>query len=103
MPTDGWICHDCCPPCYARGRRHVLLEGGPTLAGAFFDADLVDEVVVYLAPLLIGAGRSAVDSAAVSTLTQARPLELREMGSLGPDLRLRYAVAQILTRDLGES
>jgi diaminohydroxyphosphoribosylaminopyrimidine deaminase / 5-amino-6-(5-phosphoribosylamino)uracil reductase len=79
---------------YARGRRHVLLEGGPTLAGAFFDADLVDEVVIYLAPLLIGAGRSAVDSAAVSTLNQARPLELREMGSLGPDLRLRYAVAQ---------
>lgn len=77
---------------YVRGRRHILLEGGPTLAAAFFDAGLVDEVLVYLAPLIIGAGRSAVESAVVTTLGQARRVELREMASLGPDLRLRYAV-----------
>jgi diaminohydroxyphosphoribosylaminopyrimidine deaminase/5-amino-6-(5-phosphoribosylamino)uracil reductase len=77
---------------YVRGRRHVLLEGGPTLAAAFLDGGLVDEVLVYLAPKLIGAGRSAVESAAVTTLGQAVGLELREIARLGPDLRLRYAV-----------
>ncbi len=41
---------------YARDRQHVFLEGGPTLAAAFVRAGLVDEIVVYVAPLLLGAG-----------------------------------------------
>lgn len=36
----------------------VLLEGGPVLAGAFLEADLVDEVRVFVAPKLLGAGQS---------------------------------------------
>src|SRR3546814_1157984 len=40
------------------GRRHVFLEGGPTLAAAFLRAGLVNEVVTYVAPVLLGAGRS---------------------------------------------
>ena len=36
--------------------RHVWLEGGPTVAGAFVRAGLVDEVIAYVAPLLLGAG-----------------------------------------------
>ena len=39
----------------------MLLEGGPTLAASAFDPGLVDEVLVYLAPLLLGAGRPALD------------------------------------------
>jgi diaminohydroxyphosphoribosylaminopyrimidine deaminase/5-amino-6-(5-phosphoribosylamino)uracil reductase len=77
---------------YARGRRHVMLEGGPRLAAAFFDLGLVDEVLVYLAPMVLGAGRSAVESPTMTTLTEAVRLELRESTALGPDLRLRYAV-----------
>ena len=41
---------------FDRGVRHVLLEGGPTLAGAFVEARCVDEVVAYLAPKLLGDG-----------------------------------------------
>ena len=44
------------PSCFARDRQHVFLEGGPTLAAAFLRAGLVDEIVVYVAPLLLGAG-----------------------------------------------
>lgn len=40
---------------HARGVRSVLLEGGPTLAGAFVAAGAVDKVVGYLAPVLLGA------------------------------------------------
>ena len=76
---------------WARGRRHVLLEGGPRLAAAFFDAGLVDEVVVYVAPTVLGAGQPAVEGGAARTLTDAHALELREVTRIGPDVRLRYA------------
>ena len=41
---------------HERQVHHVLLEGGPTLAAAFLRAGLVDEVVAYVAPVLLGAG-----------------------------------------------
>src|SRR6202012_5539782 len=50
-----------------RGVRHVLLEGGPTLAGAFIEARCVDEVIAYLAPKLLGAGPTALADAGIST------------------------------------
>jgi diaminohydroxyphosphoribosylaminopyrimidine deaminase / 5-amino-6-(5-phosphoribosylamino)uracil reductase len=45
----------------ACGGDHVLLEGGPTLLAAFIEADLVDELFLYQAPLFLGPG---VDSTA---------------------------------------
>ena len=77
---------------YQSGRRHVLLEGGPTLATAMLDAQLVDEVLLYMAPLLLGAGRSVLDGGAVQTLGAAHRAELRAIDRFGPDIRLRYAV-----------
>jgi diaminohydroxyphosphoribosylaminopyrimidine deaminase/5-amino-6-(5-phosphoribosylamino)uracil reductase len=38
----------------AEGVQSLLLEGGPTLAGAFFEAGLVDKVLVFIAPVLAG-------------------------------------------------
>jgi diaminohydroxyphosphoribosylaminopyrimidine deaminase / 5-amino-6-(5-phosphoribosylamino)uracil reductase len=40
----------------ADGVQSLLLEGGPTLAAAFFEADLVDKLLVFVAPVLAGAG-----------------------------------------------
>lgn len=77
---------------YRAGRRHVLLEGGPTLATAMLDAQLVDEVLGYIAPLLLGAGRSLLDGGAVGTLAAAHRAELRAVDRFGPDVRLRYAL-----------
>jgi diaminohydroxyphosphoribosylaminopyrimidine deaminase / 5-amino-6-(5-phosphoribosylamino)uracil reductase len=56
---------------YARDRQHVFLEGGPTLAAAFLRAGLVDEIVVYVAPMLLGAGRSAVADLGITTIADA--------------------------------
>ena len=42
------------------GVRSLLLEGGPTLAAAFFAADLVDKLLVFVAPRLSGAGPGLV-------------------------------------------
>lgn len=55
----------------ARDRQHVFLEGGPTLAAAFLRAGLVDEIVVYVAPMLLGAGRSAVADLGITTISEA--------------------------------
>ncbi len=78
---------------WRRGRRHVLLEGGPRLAAAFLDAGLVDEVVAYVAPILLGAGPSALVDGRVGTLADAHRAELVEMVRLGPDVRLRYRIS----------
>ena len=63
--------------------RHVLLEGGPTLAGAFLRAGLVDEVVAYVAPMLLGAGRSGVGDLGVTTIADALRLDVDDVTVLG--------------------
>lgn len=73
---------------HARGVRAVLLEGGPTLAGAFVAAGAVDTVTGYLAPALLGAGPAALADAGISTITQALRLDVTDVARLGPDLRV---------------
>lgn len=86
---DGRIgVHDLLPRLYARGVRSILLEGGPTLAGAFVQAGAVDKVVGYLAPVLLGAGPAALADAGITTLSQALRLDVTETVRIGPDLRI---------------
>ncbi|MER7725802.1 bifunctional diaminohydroxyphosphoribosylaminopyrimidine deaminase/5-amino-6-(5-phosphoribosylamino)uracil reductase RibD [Streptomyces sp. NPDC096323] len=73
---------------HGRGVRSVLLEGGPALAGAFVAAGLVDKVVGYLAPVLLGAGPAALADAGISTIAQALRLDVTETVHIGPDLRI---------------
>jgi diaminohydroxyphosphoribosylaminopyrimidine deaminase/5-amino-6-(5-phosphoribosylamino)uracil reductase len=73
---------------YALGIRRVLVEGGPTLASAFLAADLVDELFVYLAPMLLGGSRVAVGDLGVSTLADAKRLTLTSVETLGTDVLL---------------
>jgi diaminohydroxyphosphoribosylaminopyrimidine deaminase/5-amino-6-(5-phosphoribosylamino)uracil reductase len=64
-------------------RQHVFLEGGPTLAAAFVRAGLIDEVVVYVAPMLLGAGTSAVGDLGITTITDALHLQITDVTTLG--------------------
>jgi diaminohydroxyphosphoribosylaminopyrimidine deaminase / 5-amino-6-(5-phosphoribosylamino)uracil reductase len=73
---------------FARGVRAALLEGGPTLAGAFLTAGLIDEVVGYVAPKLLGAGASALGSANVRTIADAIELTVTDVTQIGPDIRI---------------
>jgi diaminohydroxyphosphoribosylaminopyrimidine deaminase/5-amino-6-(5-phosphoribosylamino)uracil reductase len=72
----------------ARGRQHLFLEGGPTVAAAFVRAGLVDEVVAYVAPKLLGAGMNAVGDLAVTSIGGAMDLHLLDVERLGDDVRL---------------
>ena len=76
--------HEALAELFARDRQHVFLEGGPTLAAAFLDAGLVDEVVVYVAPLLLGAGASAVGDLGITTMSAALRLEVTDVTVLPP-------------------
>lgn len=71
---------------HGREVRHVLVEGGPTLAAAFLRAGLVDEVHAYVAPVLLGAGRPALADLGVTTIAGALRLTPREVVHLGPDV-----------------
>jgi diaminohydroxyphosphoribosylaminopyrimidine deaminase / 5-amino-6-(5-phosphoribosylamino)uracil reductase len=77
-----------------RDRQHVFLEGGPTLAGAFLREGLVDEVVTYLAPMLLGAGRSAVGDLGIESIADALHLDVTDVTLLGdgPDTNLRLTM-----------
>jgi diaminohydroxyphosphoribosylaminopyrimidine deaminase/5-amino-6-(5-phosphoribosylamino)uracil reductase len=79
---------------YARDVRAVLLEGGPTLAGAFLAAGLVDKVIGYVAPKLLGAGLPALVGAGVHTIADAIDLELTDVTQIGPDLRFTASLRQ---------
>ncbi|MGN9914599.1 bifunctional diaminohydroxyphosphoribosylaminopyrimidine deaminase/5-amino-6-(5-phosphoribosylamino)uracil reductase RibD [Phytohabitans sp. LJ34] len=72
---------------YARGVRAVLLEGGPTLAGGFLAAGLIDKIIGYVAPKLLGAGSPALADAGVHTIAEAIDLDYTEITQVGPDLR----------------
>lgn len=69
--------------------RSVLLEGGARLAGSFLAAGLIDRLVGYLAPVLIGGGGPpALAGAGAATIEAAWRWRLDEVDRLGADLRL---------------
>jgi diaminohydroxyphosphoribosylaminopyrimidine deaminase/5-amino-6-(5-phosphoribosylamino)uracil reductase len=68
---------------YELDRRHVFLEGGPSLAAAFLTAGLVDEVVAYVAPMLLGSGTSAVGDLGIGTIADALHLQVADVTVLG--------------------
>jgi diaminohydroxyphosphoribosylaminopyrimidine deaminase / 5-amino-6-(5-phosphoribosylamino)uracil reductase len=91
---------------FARDRQHVFLEGGPTLAAAFLTADLVDEAVAYVAPMLLGAGRSAVGGLGITSITDALHLPVTDVTVLEPlndgdDVNVRITMSRASARSEG--
>ncbi len=73
----------------ARGCNEVLLETGATLAGAALQAGLIDELVLYLAPHLLGdSGRGLFTLLGIDRMNQRIELEWQDVRQVGNDLRL---------------
>ena len=71
----------------------VLCEGGGTLHGRLRDAGLVDRVVCYLAPMLMGgAGLRAIGGAGAERLSDVTRLSDWSVRPVGPDLRIEAEV-----------
>ena len=80
------------------GVQHVLLEGGPTLVASFVLAGLVDRVVWFLAPKLLGAGPAAVGDLHVPGIDQAVPLRIAAVTRIGQDVRVDGTMGAIDAR-----
>lgn len=80
----------------AREVNEVHVEAGQALNGALCAAGLLDELVVYLGPTLIGQGRGMADFGPLTELAQAVPLTFISSEMLGPDLRI---VARVTGHD----
>ena len=77
----------------ARGCNEVLVEAGATLCGRLFELRLVDELLLYVAPMLLGQdARSLLRLPIIDSMDQRIPLDLIEMQQIGSDIRLRYQV-----------
>lgn len=75
----------------SHGVLQVLVEGGAELHGALLTAGLVDRVVAYVAPTVLGAGGlAAFGGHRIATLADAPRWELRTVAQLGADTRLEY-------------
>ena len=79
----------------ARECNELHVEAGHKLNGSLVRADLVDELLVYLAPRLVGQGRDMANFGPLTALEQALRLEFRSATLLGPDLRI---VARVVGR-----
>jgi diaminohydroxyphosphoribosylaminopyrimidine deaminase/5-amino-6-(5-phosphoribosylamino)uracil reductase len=70
--------------------NEVLVEAGPTLTGAFVRQGLADELLIYIAPKLLGPqGRPLFELPQLEDLQQAEAFQILETRQVGPDLRLR--------------
>ena len=74
----------------AEGINELHVEAGPTLSAAFLSAGLVDELLIYQAPLLVGPGRPLAELPLLAGLDQAQRWQRVEATPLGDDLRLRF-------------
>jgi diaminohydroxyphosphoribosylaminopyrimidine deaminase/5-amino-6-(5-phosphoribosylamino)uracil reductase len=78
----------------AREVNEILVESGPRLAGALLAAGLLDELIVYQAPCLLGsAGRPLVDLP-LERMADKVPLALTDQRRVGDDWRLTFTVTQ---------
>lgn len=69
-------------------RTDVMVEGGPTLAGAFLRAGVIDRILAYVAPILLGGPITAIDDVGVLSIAQAQRWKFDDVHHVGPDVLL---------------
>jgi diaminohydroxyphosphoribosylaminopyrimidine deaminase/5-amino-6-(5-phosphoribosylamino)uracil reductase len=100
--------HQALKELFALDRQHVFLEGGPTLAAAFWRAALVDEVVTYVAPMLLGSGRPAVGDLDIGTIGRAARLRVTDVAVLDPldpddDVNVRLTMTPSVVEEVAQT
>lgn len=80
----------------ARGVRSLLVEGGAALASTMIDAGVVDRLIIFQAPIILGRGAlHAFANATPRTVRAARRLEVLRRQELGDDLMTIYALRAV--------
>ena len=76
------------------GFNQVLVEAGPTLGSALLASGNIDELIIYQAPKLLGAGKEFVAHLGISTLDDHIELELISVEKLGSDTKSHYRIVK---------
>ena len=74
---------------WEKGIKHVWVEGGPKVASKFEKLELIDEYIIYLAPMLIGGDRTSMRKIGVETMSEVHHLDFLETKMLGKDIFIR--------------
>ena len=74
------------------GFNQVLVEAGPTLGSALMASGNIDELIIYQAPKMLGAGKEFVSHLGISTLADHLELELLSVKAFGSDIKSHYLV-----------
>ena len=74
------------------GFSQVLVEAGPTLGSALMASGNIDELIIYQAPKMLGAGKEFVSHLGISTLADHLELELLSVQPFGSDIKSHYLV-----------
>lgn len=72
----------------ARQCNEILVESGPRLAGALLQAGLLDEVIVYMAPILLGSNARPLLELPLDQMAQKVPLLIEDIRKIGSDWRI---------------
>jgi len=81
-----------------RGLNDVLVESGAQLSGAFIEQDLVNELILYQAPKLMGGdGKSLMAMPEITRLNQAKSLTIKDIRVVGGDIRITSQLNTKLT------
>ena len=78
----------------AQGHNEVHVEAGEGLNGALLAADCIDELLVYMAPMLLGEGKSIAQVPVLQQLDDAQRFQFIDVKLLGADVRLRARVSE---------
>lgn len=70
--------------------NEILLECGPRLAGSWLNAGLVDELILYQAPVILGHNAQSLVHMDIATMTQRLNFGLIDTRRIGPDLKLTF-------------
>jgi diaminohydroxyphosphoribosylaminopyrimidine deaminase/5-amino-6-(5-phosphoribosylamino)uracil reductase len=74
--------------------NRVLVEAGPTLGSALMASGNIDELIVYQAPKILGAGKEFVSHLGISTLADHIQLELISSVVMGSDIKSHYRIVK---------
>ncbi len=72
----------------SRGVTHLLVEGGPTVIGSFLRENLADDIIVYIAPKILGAKGCADIAEAMRRMTKGTDLRYVDIKRFGDDVRI---------------
>ena len=79
--------------------NELFVECGPRLAGGFLEAGLVDELILYVAPLFLGADAAPLSALSGQAAALLAPFEFRDLRLIQGDLRLVLTPKPVLTSE----